>query len=61
MELYPVIKNENMRKKVIYWNHTIEMKRIAEHEENKGKIYVAIMQFLSSALTKVKLVFAEGD
>ena len=37
------------------------MKRIAEHEESKGKIYVAIMQFFSSALTKVKLIFAEGD
>lgn len=61
MELYPVVKNENMKKKVIYWNHTIEMKRIAEHEESKGKIYVAILKFFSSALTKVKLIFAEGD
>lgn len=34
------------------------MKRLIEHEEDKGKIYCGLMKFFTSALTKVKLVFA---
>jgi hypothetical protein len=61
MELYPIKKNENVKKRIIPWNHRLEMKKILAYEEAKGPIYGLFLKFLSTAWYKIKIYLAEGD